>query len=265
MQKHLLISGHKGYIGSFFCKILRNRKVKFTKLNFKKNPKNLSKFTHLFHFDFKIKNNNNSFNINKIRIKKVLEICFKNKIKLIFPSTSTYKYDKLNKRISKKIFPINEYAKSKIYCENEILEYAKKKKLNFFIFRIFNVYGGDTNNRWVVASLIKRLKASKIITLKYSENIRDFIHIEDLCKLFCKCLSVKRSGVFEVGSGNTISIKKLALEIRKSLNIKSKIVCSKPYKSKLNYFSKSFANLTRKNFAWRPVIRLKQGLKNINN
>lgn len=263
MNKHLLISGHQGYIGSFFCKILRKRKIKFTKFNFKNTPKKFSKFTHLFHFDFKIKDKKNSFNTNRIRINKILEICSKNKIKLIFPSTSTYKYNKSNKRISKKIFPINGYARSKIQCENKILECAKKEKLDFFIFRIFNVYGGSTNNRWVVASLIKRLKNSKKITLKYSENVRDFIHIEDLCRLFCKCLYVDRSGIFEIGTGKVITIKKLALEIKKNLSLKSEIVCSKPYKSKLNFFSKSFLNLTKKKFTWRPVITLKQGLKNI--
>ena len=48
MSKQLLISGHQGYIGSYFCKILKKKKIKFTKFNFKKKPKNTLKFTHLF-------------------------------------------------------------------------------------------------------------------------------------------------------------------------------------------------------------------------
>ena len=89
------------------------------------------------------------------------------------------------------------------------------------------------------------------------------IHIEDLCELFCKCLRVKKSGTFEVGSGNVISIKKLALEIQKKLNTNSKIIYLKPYKSKINYFSKSYINLTKKIFSWSPRIRLVTGLKRI--
>lgn len=194
---------------------------------------------------------------------EIVEICSRNNIKLIFPSTSTYKYNKHNKRISKEIFSINEYSKSKIQCEKKILEYNKTKELDFFIFRIFNVYGGNLNNRGVVASLTRKIKLKKKISLKHSANIRDFIHIEDLCELFCKCLRVKKSGTFEVGSGNVISIKKLALEIQKKLNTNSKIIYLKPYKSKINYFSKSYINLTKKIFSWSPRIRLVTGLKRI--
>ncbi len=263
MRKHLIISGHQGYIGSYFCDFLRRKGIKFSKFYFNKSQKNMYKFTHFFHFDFEIKMKKDSLSKNKFRILKILDICSRNKIKLIFPSTCTYRYNKLNKRISKKIFPINKYSRSKIQCEDKILECSKKKDLDYFIFRIFNVYGNNINNRWVVASLIKKLIKNKIIKLKYPENIRDFIHIEDLSKLFIKCINKNKSGIFEVGSGNAISIRNLALELRKILKVDSKIIDSKPFKSKINNFSKSNINLTKVSFSWKPRIKLKEGLKNI--
>ena len=90
------------------------------------------------------------------------------------------------------------------------MEFYKKKKLIYFIFRIFNVYGDNTRNRWVVASLIKKFKKLKKVQIDNSGNYRDFINLTDLSILFIKSLGIKKNGVYEVGSGRAISIKNLA-------------------------------------------------------
>ena len=149
--------------------------------------------------------------MNKIR--KVLKICKNNDIKLIFPSTASYKYNNME-RISKNIYPINKYTSSKIDCEKEILNFSKKNNLKYYIFRIFNVYGGSLKNRWVVAALIKKIKNNNLIKIQYSKNTRDFINISDLCNLFKKSLRKNISGIFEVGTGKSISIKYLALTLK---------------------------------------------------
>ena len=99
-------------------------------------------------------------------------MCIKNDIKFIFPSTASFKYNSKKKRVSSQISPVNDYTLSKFICEKKILEFYKKKKLNYFIFRIFNVYGDNTRNRWVVASLIKKfrkLKKFKLIIVEIIE------------------------------------------------------------------------------------------------
>ena len=265
MNKGLIISGHDGFIGSNFCKILKKNNIKFVKFYYKKKYKNLLKFTHFYHFDFEIKIKENSLIENRKKLLKILKLCVENQIKLIFPSTCTYLYDKKNKRVSQKIFPLNKYAQSKIQCENEILKYKKKFNLNFLILRIFNVYGTKINNRGVIPSLVLKLKKNKILKLKHSKNIRDFIHINDLLRLLLKTIIVNKNGVFEVGSGKTISIKDLAYKIIKIFKYKSKLIIIKPYMSKKNYFSKSNINKTIKAFSWKPRVKLEEGLKQINN
>lgn len=259
MQNNLIISGHKGFIGSNFCKILKKKNIKFLKYNHKKNYNNLSNISHFFHFDFEIKMNKHSAGRNKKKILKILNLCSENDIKLIFPSTSSYKYNK-NKRISKKIFPFNKYCQSKIQCENAILNHSRKTKLNFLILRIFNVYGKKINNRGVIPSLIKKLKFNNIIKLKHSENIRDFVHLDDLLKLLLKTINVDKNGIFEVGSGNVISIKNLAYKILKIFGSKSNLKFIKPFRSS-NYYSKSNIIKTTKVFNWKPKIKLDKGIK----
>ncbi len=262
MQNYLIVSGHNGFIGSNFCKVLRKKKIKFLKYNNKKKYKNLSKISHFFHFDFEIKIRENSTRKNKKKILKILNLCSKNQIKLIFPSTSSYKYNSKKKRISEKIFPFNKYAQSKIQCENAIINHFKKSNFNFLILRIFNVYGSKINNRGVIPSLIKRFKGNKIVNLKHSENVRDFIHLDDLLSLLLKSINVNQSGIYDVGSGSAISIKNLALKILKIFCFKSKIKFIKPLKS-TNYFSKSNIKKTTKLFNWEPKVELVKGLKQI--
>lgn len=263
MSNRLIISGYKGFIGSNFCKFLKKKKIKFLKYDFRKNSQIYSGCSHFFHLDFEIKNKKDSLKINKKKILDVLKICSKNKIKLIFPSTSSYKYNNKNKKTSNSIFALNEYSNSKIQCEKQIINYNKRLKLNFLIFRIFNVYGKDLKNRGVVAALFKRFKKNKEIKLKNSENLRDFINIDDLLNLFFKSLKVNKNGIFDVGTESILSIKDLAFKIKKIHNFRCKINCVKPLKSSQNYYSKSDTKKTKKIFSWRPLIKINDGLKNI--
>ena len=115
-----------------------------------------------------------------------------------------------------------------------------------------------------VANLINRFKNEKTVNLKYSENVRDFINLEDLTGLFLKSILVKKSGIFEAGSGRAISIKKLAISIKKVLKFNSNLFFIKPYKSKKNNFSKSNILRTKSIFSWRPKVNLINGLRKLN-
>ena len=259
----LLISGHSGYIGSFFCKFLKEKNIKFIKFDYKKFPKNLKRYTHFFHFDFKIKREKNSIKKNSQNLLRVLNLCIKNDIKFIFPSTASFKYNSKKKRVSSQISPVNDYTLSKFICEKKILEFHKKKKLNYFIFRIFNVYGDNTRNRWVVASLIKKFRKFKKVQIDNSGNYRDFLNLTDLSILLIKSLDIKKNGIYEVGSGRAISIKNLANLIKKILKKNIYLDFTKPFSSKKNFYSQAQIYETKKIFSWRPKIGLKKGLKSL--
>ena len=110
------------------------------------------------------------------------------------------------------------------FNERRIINYSKKYDLDYFIFRIFNVYGGNNFNKGVVSDLINKFRKYKTINLVHSQNSRDFINLDDLSNLFLKSLLIKRSGIFEVGSGRSVSIKKLATTIKKVFNFDSNLV-----------------------------------------
>ena len=259
----LLISGYKGYIGSYFCKYLRQKNIQFAKFDFKKYPKKIYQFTHFFHFDFEIKIKKNSIRNNTKKLNTVLNLCIKNNIKLIFPSTSSFKYNTKLERVSNKLNIINDYILAKFICEQKIIEFNKLLGLKFFIFRIFNVYGGNLHNRWVVASIIKKLKKKNTLELMHSENYRDFIHIDDLCNLLVKSIRFNINGIFEIGSGKALSLKSLSEIIKNSFEKKKKIIFIKPVKSYSNNYSKAEIKKTKKIFLWKPKISLANGIKKL--
>ena len=109
---NLLISGYNGYIGKELTKFLKKKKINFSKFNFKKKNLNFCKYSHFIHLDFKIKENKKNYEINLENTKKIINICTKNKIFLIFPSTAAFKYSN-KKRISNELFVFNNYILAK--------------------------------------------------------------------------------------------------------------------------------------------------------
>ena len=128
--------------------------------------------------------------------------------------------------------------------------------------RIFNVYGGTINNRYYINQIIKKFKNIQV-KIKFRDNIRDYIHILDLMSLIKKCILQNKNGIFEAGSGKSVSIKSLSETLNQLSNKNHKIIYLDPKKTKKNYYSKASINRTIKTFKWKPKIKLEQGLTDL--
>ena len=125
------------------------------------------------------------------------------------------------------------------------------------------MYGGNIDNKWVVSSIIKKITNSDTLQLINNQNMRDFVHISDLCDLFKKSLKRKNCGIYEVGTGRSVSIKYLAVKIKNEIKKDINFILLKPFKSKKNFFSKANIFNTKKKFLWKPKISLETGLKKL--
>ena len=112
-------------------------------------------------------------------------------------------------------------------------------------------------------NLHKLTRKLKKVEIANSKNYRDFINIKDLSNLFLKCLKVRESGTFEVGTGKATSIKHLAILIKKILKKDINLIFTKPLSSKQNFYSKGEIKITKKIFSWEPKINLKKGVKSL--
>jgi len=160
------------------------------------------------------------------------------------------------------------YSSSKLACENMIKNFCKKKKVDFIIARIFNMYGG--NDQFSIISKIQNaIKYKKNIFLNNKgESVRDFIHINDVCKIYKKLITTKGSFTIDVGTGKGIRIidlvnslsPKLKFKLKESTNeeIENSIANNEFIRDKLRY--RSFVSLES---FFKKKINL--SLKNLDN
>lgn len=268
----ILISGCTGFIGQEILKLLKRKRVNYKRVKTRdiKNKnntffKNVSVFIHLgFNFYRKKKKIKRDDNLQVMRT--IIKYAENYKFKIIFPSTASYKYFGQKKRISKNIYPFDQYTQSKINCEKLLLKSFKEKKTDVTILRIFNVYGKSQKKGWLIPDLINKFlnKNFKEIKLKYYSNSRDFIHVEDVSEAILKSIKLKGLNILNIGTSIETKLFKIAQIISKKIKSDKKILLLDA-KSKKNYMSKADIRLTKKKLKWIPKIKITDGLEKIIN
>ena len=143
-----------------------------------------------------------------------------------------------------------------------------------------NVYGKndnfDANSSHVIPGMITKFieayKNKKNIKLwGTGKPVREFIHADDLARAIfflmeiskkkLKNISNKKMPILNVGSGESITIKKLALLIKRLTNFQGKIVFDKTYPD--GTINKNLDGSRLKKLGWKANILLKNGLKKV--
>ena len=258
-KRRIIVSGYSGYIGRNLISFLKKKKIDFKRVDMDKLTNyNFNNFTHFIHLNFYIKEEKKNILKNSKEMDRVIKLCRDKKLFLIFPSTACFKYRR-KRRISSSINVINYYTYSKKECEKKIL----LSGLRYCVLRIFNVFGGDTKNRYYISFIINQFFKKKTLNIKFRNNYRDYIHINDLCNLIYKVMTKNKTGIYEAGSGQSTSIQKLVFLI-KDIYLNSKTInFIKPDKSPKKSYSSSKIKQTKQIFNWKPKICLKKGLKNL--
>ena len=143
-----------------------------------------------------------------------------------------------------------------------------------------NVYGKndnfDANSSHVIPGMITKFieaekKKTNIKLWGTGKPIREFIHAEDLARAIfflmnisknqLKNISNKDMPILNVGSGESITIKKLASLIKKLTNFKGRIIFDKKYPD--GTINKNLDGSKLKKLGWKANILLKNGLKKV--
>ena len=115
----------------------------------------------------------------------------------------------------------------KILTELMGIHYGKKFFKKLVIFRPHNVYGPDMGNEHVVPELINRFKNLKGNNFKIQgtgSEIRSFIYIDDFINAFDILIKKgKHLQIYNIGTSEKLTIKKLVQKLSKLLNKKIKI------------------------------------------
>ena len=216
----VLLTGHKGFIGSNLLDFLKDHEV----TTFQWGDK-LPDFNGL---DWVVHVGANSStverDVDKIMTQNfdfsvwLLNECVKHKVNFQYSSSASI-YG-LGEKFTEDapVDPRTPYAWSKYLFER----YAKTINADGFViqgFRYFNVYGKGEENKGDQASPFYKFKKQYETTgkIKVFENsdthFRDFVSVEQVCKTHIDFFDVKESGVWNVGTGKPKSFLEVALSI----------------------------------------------------
>ncbi len=113
--------------------------------------------------------------------------------------------------------PVNPYGLSKLLAEHIVSYYSRTYGLRSTIFRIFNAYGpGQWGSKYagVVTKFISRAsRGEPPIIYGGGEQVRDFIYVGDIAKIFIEAIEKDVDGVYNLGTGRGTRIIDLARKI----------------------------------------------------
>jgi UDP-glucose 4-epimerase len=136
--------------------------------------------------------------------------------KIIFTSSFSLIRKPLPEYINEEseVNPISPYSQSKYLGENAIMKISKLHNIEYAILRISSPISLnlDLMPQNVVKSWITQARDGKDIMVYGNGNrTQDFVSVEDISEAFLKSCRIKGfSGVFNIASGNTLSMKQLA-------------------------------------------------------
>ncbi|MGC9050869.1 NAD-dependent epimerase/dehydratase family protein [Pyrobaculum sp.] len=156
--------------------------------------------------------------------------------------------------------PKSPYGLSKLVGE-QIAEMLTKK---LTVARLFNVYGPGQSGPYsgVITKFIQRAKQGKPpVIFGDGEQTRDFIHVEDVARFVAVTVEKGATGVYNVGTGIAVSIRKLADIVMKIFKIEGTVRYAPPRPGDIKH---SVAEISRAfSLGWKPQIALEDGLRKL--
>ena len=216
-----------------------------------------------------IKNPSETFEINVKGTEKVLEICKKNNVKKIIVASSAAVYGEGNEKYKiteqTKLNAISPYGESKIEMEKEIIKFCSNNQINYVILRFFNIYGLNQSMEYagVITKFLEKIeKSENLIIFGDGMQTRDFVAIEDIINSIHNAMEYTENGIFNIASGEKITIKELAELMILLSNKTLDIEYVKAKKGDIKY-SEADIQLAKNYLNYFSKIELKDGIKKL--
>lgn len=211
-------------------------------------------------------NKNKTISSHFIGCKNLFSLLKKNKSTKIFLQIgSSMEYGE-KKSPQKEDFicnPKGYYGYAKYKATEFLVKESKKVDFPIIILRLYQVYGPYQMENRLIPFVINSCLENKKFDCTNGNQIRNFIHVDDLITLILKILSTKKikSDIINLGHKKSYKVKDLILKIRKIIRKGhpnfGKI---KMRKDEVKKLYPDIAKLLKK-FNWCPKIDLNEGLK----
>jgi UDP-glucose 4-epimerase len=243
---------------------LKKNSLKFIKsdlLNFKLLEKHIKCNKLIYHLaaisdiGAASKNKSQTFNVNYLLTKKIVDLCVKYKTKRFIYASTVYSNSLKG----------SYYGKSKRMSEDYII---KKKKLNFTIIKYGSLYGPNAQSWNSITQFINSIKKKNEIRFNGTgEEVREYIHVEDASNISISILKkIYNKRCITITGNRSIKIKDLFLMLKEISGKNVKIFYKK--KTTDHYIYTPYSSYIKKNIENRNIflneyIDLGQGLSEL--
>jgi nucleoside-diphosphate-sugar epimerase len=161
--------------------------------------------------------------------------------------------------------PENTYAVSKLAADRLCYTFSLEHGLQTIIARLFNAYGPRETHPYIVPEIIAQLSVGDELTLGNLDAARDLTYVEDTAAALSAMLwiPVQRAEVFNVGSGDVVSVRDLAQMLGTLMGHESvtfNVAERRLRRRDLNRLCCDPTKL-RKRTGWMPRVGLRRGLE----
>jgi nucleoside-diphosphate-sugar epimerase len=110
------------------------------------------------------------------------------------------------------------YGSAKHALQTLATAYLRECGVSFAWGRIFFLYGPGEDSRRLVPTVIQKLLAKRKTPVTSGDQIRDFLHVQDVAEAFVALLNSSVEGPVNIASGNPLPVKTLISVISEKLN-----------------------------------------------
>jgi len=158
--------------------------------------------------------------------------------------------------------PRSLYAASKLSLFQVLTQFAAGVGMDFLWPRLFYQYGPYEDQRRLVAYIVSSLLRNQVANITKGEQMRDFLHVEDVASAIWASAQSDLTGPVNIGSGKPIAVAEIAAKIGEMLGRSELIGLGvSPIDPKEPMFVCANNNRLRDKTRWAPRYDMEGGLR----
>jgi nucleoside-diphosphate-sugar epimerase len=154
---------------------------------------------------------------------KLLSIAREAKVKKFIGFGSQAEYGNFSGIINENypVKPNSAYGLNKNICGQTINVFCEQNKIEWYWLRLFSFFGEGEAANWFIPTLVNNILENKVMDMTPGEQRYAYMYVGDLAELILNLtISNTSSGIYNLSSKNSISLKEIVEKIIKIINPK---------------------------------------------
>ena len=148
-------------------------------------------------------------------------------------------------------------------AKKELFESMSELKVSWAWGRVFFLYGPGENSARLVPSVAASLLRGEVARCSDGEQIRDFLHVEDVARGFVSLLESDFSGAANIVSGEPVQMKEMIRTLARILGAEDRVELGALPRAKNDPDSITGSPERIHSTGWRPRYSLEDGLRQV--